>query len=212
MDPAISVNSVEISGKGTLPGAEARMLVHTCCGPCSVYPIKKMLEGRVKVQGYFFNPNIHPYSEFKKRLEAVKRLSSLLSVDIICEEDYTPTLFIDRMKKYRTIGEGGIPAKGARCMECYAMRLRKTAEKARALGFESFTTSLLYSRFQMHDEIKEIGRAVADDCGIRFFYDDFRPGWRQGIDESKAMGLFRQRYCGCVYSRMERDNGKRKNP
>lgn len=186
------------------------MLVHTCCGPCSVYPIKKMLEGRAEVRGYFFNPNIHPFSEFKKRLEAVKRLSGLLSIDFTCEEDYTPTPFIDRMKKYRTIGEGRIPAKAGRCTECYEMRLKKTAEKARELGFECFTTTLLYSRFQMHDEIREIGRAVAGELGLSFFYEDFRTGWQAGIDGSKAMGLFRQRYCGCIYSRIERNRGKGK--
>lgn len=192
--------------KGARP---ARILVHICCGPCSIIPLKKLLEGQSKVWGFFHNPNIHPYSEFKKRLESVKRLAALLSVDVIYDEAYRPTGFIKGMK--RSVSPGSAyPQKDARCRYCYSTRLEETAKAAKANGFDAFSSSLLYSRYQDHGEIRRLGVDLAEKYGIIFYYEDFRTFWQDGVDESKAAGLYRQKYCGCVYSKIERYSPKYK--
>ncbi|MBI5587998.1 MAG: epoxyqueuosine reductase QueH [Deltaproteobacteria bacterium] len=186
-----------------------RMLVHMCCGPCSIIPLKAALRGKCEVWGFFHNPNIHPYSEFLKRLSAVKRLASYLSIDLICDEKYRPTAFIKAMKA--SLHEKGVkfPPKGSRCSFCYSARLEKTALSAVANGFDSFTSSLLYSTSQDHEEVKRVGSDLGKKYGIPFYYEDFRKGWQEGIDTSKEMGLYRQKYCGCVYSKIERYSDKK---
>lgn len=193
-------------------GKKPRILVHMCCGPCSIIPLKSVLEGEAQVWGYFHNPNIHPFSEFRKRLEAVKTLAGLLAIDIICDEGYRPVEFIKGMKA-SIESEERFPAHGARCGYCYSTRLEATARAARDNGFDFFSSSLLYSRYQDHEKVKGYGFDLAEKYGILFYYEDFRAGWQEGIDLSKDMGLYRQKYCGCIYSRIERYSGKnRKKP
>lgn len=192
--------------------ARRRILVHMCCGPCSVYPLKTALQGSAEVWGYFHNPNIHPLSEFRRRLAAVKALASYLSIKVIYDEEYTPIRFIKGMKRSLETSTGtGVkyPPHGKRCSYCYSARLEQTARAAEANGFDSFSSSLLYSRYQNHEEIKRIGIDLEEKYGILFYYEDFRAGWQKGIDESKEMGLYRQRYCGCIYSKAERHAGKK---
>lgn len=177
-----------------------RILVHVCCGPCAVIPLKSALKGSAEVCGFFHNPNIHPYSEFKKRLAAVKTLAKLFSVDMIYDETYAPMRFI---KAVHGASPQKYPAKGIRCSYCYSSRLAATAKAAASRGFDAFTSSLLYSRHQKHDEIREIGEAEAQRHGVAFYYENFRRGWDEGIAESKAMGLYRHNYCGCIYSKLE---------
>lgn len=187
-----------------------RVLAHICCGPCSIYPLKVMLEGRTEVTGFFFNPNIHPRSEFKKRLEAAKTLAKYLSLNLLCAEDYAPSGFIKGARAASGLSRvKGYPEKDKRCLYCYASRLEETAKTAARLGFDAFSSSLLYSRYQRHDVIKAIGTALADKYGVSFFYMDFRTGWQEGINESRAMGLYRQKYCGCIYSKLEREREKK---
>jgi predicted adenine nucleotide alpha hydrolase (AANH) superfamily ATPase len=179
------------------------MLVHMCCGPCSIIPLKSALKDRYDIRGFFHNPNIHPYSEFLKRLSAVKTLASYLSIELICDEEYRPTAFVKGMKA-SIPSSPKFPPKGLRCSYCYSERLEKTARTASLNGFDSFSTSLLYSRYQNHDEVKRLGVDLGKKYGILFYYEDFRTGWQDGIDASKEMGLYRQKYCGCAYSRIER--------
>lgn len=190
------------------PMGSRRILVHICCGPCSIIPLKTALEGRARVWGYFHNPNIHPYSEFKKRLAAVKELAGYLSIDVIYDEEYRPTEFIAGVRSHLT-GDERFPAFGERCEYCYSSRLEETARTAAAKGFDAFSSSLLYSRYQDHEGIRALGLKLAEKYNVDFYYEDFRVGWQQGIDESKEMGLYRQKYCGCVYSRIERYSKKK---
>ncbi len=173
-----------------------RILVHMCCGPCSIYPIKRILEESFHVVGFFYNPNIHPEEEFRRRLDAVKRLSELMELEVILFEDYEPQPF------FQGVNEG--EDKGLRCMHCYTIRLEKTAEMAKELGFDGFSSSLLYSKYQSHELIREIGLRVAERYHIPFHYEDFRTGWRKGIEESRRLSLYRQKYCGCIFSKIER--------
>ncbi|MBI5903255.1 MAG: epoxyqueuosine reductase QueH [Deltaproteobacteria bacterium] len=211
---AASVDTAVVERKTVEVKTEGRILVHMCCGPCSIYPIKAMLP-RMAVWGYFHNPNIHPYAEFRKRVEAAKTLAGYLSIDIICDEEYRPLPFIRALKSSIPPDASGTrprhPPKDARCAFCYRTRLEETARAAKEMGFDCFSTSMLYSRYQYHKMIKEIGVDLAERYGILFYYEDFRDGWQEGIDRSKEMGLYRQRYCGCIYSRIERYSGKKPN-
>src|SRR3990170_2606014 len=138
--------------------AQGRMLIHMCCGPCSIVPLKAVLSGTFDVWGFFYNPNIHPKSEFYLRLDAVKKLAALLSLDVLYNEEYDPREFIKGLK-----AAGGGPYEGAthpafgpRCAFCYADRMEATAKAAVENGFDAFSTSLLYSRYQDHEGIKEL--------------------------------------------------------
>ncbi len=184
-----------------------RLLVQMCCGPCSIYPLKSALKGHADVWGFFYNPNIHPYSEFKKRLSAVKTLAGYLSVNLILNEEYKPVSFIKKLKS--SAGNVKYPPKDLRCGCCYSVRLEETAKAARSNGFDSFSSSLLYSKYQNHDEIREIGIGLGKKYGILFYYEDFRTGWQEGINESKEKGLYRQKYCGCIYSKIERYSNRK---
>ncbi|MBI5643773.1 MAG: epoxyqueuosine reductase QueH [Deltaproteobacteria bacterium] len=193
------VNKIDLSsGPEKIP---ARVLVHICCGPCSIMPLKAIL-GSAEVWGFFHNPNIHPYSEFKLRLDAVKKLAGFLSINVLYDEEYKPIPFIKGLKA--TSDGVKHPPKDVRCEFCYSTRLEETARAAKKNGFDAFSSSLLYSKYQNHEQIKGLGVDLAKKYGILFFYKDFRDFWQQGIDNSKEMGLYRQKYCGCVYSKIER--------
>jgi len=193
-----------LSGEASKRG---RILVHMCCGPCSIYPLKAMLGDRAEVWGFFYNPNIHPHSEFLKRLSAVKTLAGLLSINVILHEEYKPLPFIRNLKA--STGGQKHPPKDLRCRYCYGVRLEETAKAAKSNGFDAFSSSLLYSKYQNHEEIKELGVDLGKKYGILFYYEDFRAGWQDGINESKEKGLYRQKYCGCIYSKIERYSKKK---
>jgi predicted adenine nucleotide alpha hydrolase (AANH) superfamily ATPase len=172
------------------------ILFHICCAPCALYPYFRLKEEGLEPTGYFYNPNIHPYLEYKKRLDTVKEFASRVGLEVHYRDGYDLDHFLL-----------SIAGKGTRrCEHCYRIRLESAAAAAtaRGKGYGAFTTSLLYSKFQKHDLIKGIAKEVAAEHGIEFYYEDYRRGWREGIVESKAMGLYRQQYCGCIYSEKER--------
>ncbi|OGP13221.1 MAG: hypothetical protein A2052_08760 [Deltaproteobacteria bacterium GWA2_54_12] len=189
-------------------GARPKILVHICCGPCSIMPLKKNLGDTAEVWGFFHNPNIHPLEEFKKRLAAVKALAGYLELNVIYDEAYSPMSFVKGVRGHTGVADG-VPPFGKRCEYCYSERLEATAREASERGFDGFTSSLLYSRYQDHESIKRSGIEFARKYGIIFFYEDFRPLWQEGIDESKKLGLYRQKYCGCAYSKIERYSKKK---
>lgn len=169
------------------------MLMHTCCGPCSIYPVD-VLKKEVEVAGYFFNPNIHPYTEWKARREALAKYAADAGLDMIFDDSYPLEEFI----------RGVVNRGGDRCAFCYETRLRRTAAAARENGFNAFSTTLLVSPYQKHDLIREVGGAVSREAGIDFFYRDFRPGYGEAVARSRELGMYRQKYCGCIFSEKER--------
>ncbi len=187
-------------------GKPGRILVHMCCGPCSIYPLKSILGDHAEVWGFFYNPNIHPHSEFLKRLSAVKALAGYLSINVILHEEYKPLPFIKHLKALANNLKH--PPKDLRCSYCYSLRLEETAKAAKSNGFDAFSSSLLYSKYQNHEKIKELGIDLGKKYGILFYYADFRTGWQDGINESREKGLYRQKYCGCIYSKIERYSKK----
>jgi len=173
-----------------------KLLLHICCGPCALYPVKKLLSREFdKITGFFYNPNIHPPSEYKKRKDALSEASSKIGFKVIIP-DY-------KMEEYfrSVLSKEDSPE---RCSLCWELRLSETASFAKGNGFDAFTTTLLISPYQNHEKIKQIGEEIAGNTGVQFYYQDFRPGFKDGQDQAKKENLYRQQYCGCVFSELER--------
>jgi len=171
-----------------------RLLLHICCANCGIFPFERIRSNGIEVVGYFFNPNIHPYQEYQKRLEALKQYSERTGLEVIYRDEYLLEEFLRNVSSQPD----------RRCAYCYSLRLEATARVAKEKGFDQFSTTLLQSSHQDHQLIKETGERIARENGIPFYYEDFRPGWRRGFEVSKEMGLYRQQYCGCIYSEKER--------
>ncbi len=192
-----------------------KVLLHTCCGPCSLKVVEALREEGFEVTGFFANPNIHPMSEYLRRREAMDQAAARLEL---------PMLWGD--EAYNVSGWLGVVyalgvaenRDGERCRYCHESRLGLTAATAAAHGFDAFSTSLLYSRHQRHETIRAVGEgiaaaparygAVGPHGAPAFVYRDFRPLWQAGIDLSREWGLFRQNYCACIFSESERFAGK----
>ncbi|HET6421999.1 MAG TPA: epoxyqueuosine reductase QueH [Geobacteraceae bacterium] len=171
-----------------------KILMHICCAPCAIYPVSELRAGGKLVTGFFFNHNIHPYLEYRRRLDTVVDYAQKESLEIIVDEEY-------RLEEFLAV----VARKpDDRCGYCYRARLERTAEEAAVKGFDSFSSSLLYSRFQNHDMIRSLGEQAGEKFGVPFHYDDFRRGWQDGIRMSKESGMYRQQYCGCIYSEKDR--------
>lgn len=171
-----------------------RILLHTCCGPCALYPLRTLRTAGHVVTGFFYNPNIHPYQEYARRRDALLQMAEQEAMPLIMRDDYDLEDFLANVAQQPEL----------RCGYCYASRLRATAKAAAAEGFDAFSASLLYSRYQKHEQIRELGEQIGREYGMAFHYQDFRPGWQEGIRISKELGLYRQQYCGCIYSEKER--------
>jgi four helix bundle protein len=171
-----------------------KILLHICCANCAIYPLERIGEKGEEAIGFFFNPNIHPYQEYQKRLDALKQYSEKVGLEVIYRDEYLLEEFLENVS--HRVKE--------RCQFCYSIRLEATAREARDQGFDRFSTTLLQSTHQNHAQIKETGERIAQEVGIPFYYEDFRKGWRRGLEVSKSLGLYRQQYCGCIYSEKER--------
>jgi len=171
-----------------------KLLIHTCCAPCFVAPHKHLKEAGWEVHAFWYNHNIQPFLEYHKRLYALKQFTQQENIPLIVKDEYDLEKFL-RNSAFR---------ESTRCFSCYYERLKYAAIIARKGNFEAFTTTLLYSKYQNHQMIREIGESLAKEYGVRFFYDDFREYWKEGIELSKATGMYRQQYCGCIYSEHER--------
>lgn len=171
-----------------------KVLLHLCCGPCASYPLPFLLNEGHEVAAIFYNPNIHPYIEYEKRRAAARTLVNNHGIDLIVDAEYDPTIYLQNIAFQEQ----------HRCRICHQLRLEKTAELASNEGFDAFTTSLLVSPYQKHDLIKQSGEEYSLQYGVGFLYYDWRPYYRETITRSKEMGLYRQPYCGCIYSEWER--------
>ena len=159
--------------------------------------IQLFKEGGYGVTCFFFNPNIHPYKEFKKRLETLKQVAEMKGCELIASQQYPLEDFL--RGQLDAIGRGE-----KRCAYCYNLRLFETASTAKSLGFDAFSTTLLVSPYQDHELVREIGEMMMEKLGIPFVYRDFRGEWNESVRETKEMGLYRQVYCGCVFSERDR--------
>ena len=171
-----------------------RVLLHSCCGPCALYPLASLRGEGFEVSGFFFNHNIHPYQEYVKRRDAAVQMAEAEGLSLLMQDEYRLEEFLANVASE--------PA--ARCGYCYSSRLDVVAARARLEGFDGFTSSLFYSRYQNHDLMRVKAEEASERHGVAFLYRDFRPGWQEGIRRSKELGLYRQQYCGCIYSEKER--------
>jgi len=170
------------------------VLVHSCCAHCAAYTVEYWRQQRYEVSALWYNPNIHPYMEHQHRLQAMQSLAQEMKLPLIVIEGYG---IIDYFRQ--VVGH-----ESERCQYCFRLRLSKTAETAREMGFDAFTTTLLISSHQKHDLLRETGDDVARERGIDFLYADLRKRYSDSRRMTKPLNLYRQQYCGCVYSDWER--------
>ena len=171
-----------------------KILLHICCGPCAIYPVRILRQEGFDILGLFYNPNIHPYREYEKRRETARDFAAAESLALIMESGYPVERYF----------RGVAFAEEDRCRHCYRERLEQAFSVAREKGVDALTTTLLYSKYQKHDLIVSIAAELAKDYGVSFYYHDFREGWQEGIRLSKERLMYRQQYCGCIYSERER--------
>ena len=184
-----------------------KLLMHTCCAPCSVYCIDELRSRGIEPTLYWYNPNIHPYTEYMARRDCVKEYAQKINVKAVFEDEYGLDEFCKNVSKNIN----------ARCVNyCYLVRLRKTFEYAKANGYDTVTTTLLYSIYQKHDFIKKLMEDLRKEFEIDFLYIDFRKGFWQGHEKAIEQGLYMQKYCGCIFSEeqsfLDNTNNKPKLP
>lgn len=168
-----------------------KLLMHTCCAPCSVYCIEHLRKEGIEPTLYWYNPNIHPYTEYKLRRDTLKDYSESINVKAIFEEEYGLDSFC----------KNAINDLNNRCMNyCYKVRLERTAKYAKENGYDAITTTLFVSPYQRHEILKEMMQEIADKYGLEFVYRDFRIGFREGQAKAREIGLYMQKYCGCIFS------------
>lgn len=185
-------------------GEKPALLLHACCAPCSSHTLLFLCD-YFRITLYFFNPNIAPESEYIYRKEELIRLVKELGLDVeIISEDYDSAPFYELAK-----GLEDLPERGERCRKCIGYRLRKTAETAKKLGCDYFTTTLTISPHKDCEFINQYGGQLSEELGIDYLFSDFKKhdGYKHSIQLSKEYNLYRQDYCGCVYSRRAKENG-----
>jgi len=180
-------------------GERPSLLLHACCAPCSSHTLL-LLDKYFNITLYFCNPNISPESEFMYRLNELKRLVREMSLNTnIIEEKYNPEVFYSLAK-----GLESLPERGERCQKCISYRLEMAGHKAKQLECNYFTTTLTISPHKDCTFINECGAKISDKCGVEYLYSDFKKhdGYKHSIELSKQYNLYRQNYCGCIYSKI----------
>ena len=171
-----------------------KTLLHCCCAPCSVSCIQTLRAEGIEPVGLWYNPNIHPYQEYKARRDTLMAYAPSVNMELIVLEEYG-------LRDFVRLVSGDIDH---RCGKCYEMRLFETAKQAAEGGFDSFTSSLFISPYQNHELMREVAERAAAEFGVQFLYRDFRPYFKEGQNYAREHGFYMQKYCGCVFSEQER--------
>jgi epoxyqueuosine reductase len=174
--------------------------MHTCCAPCSVMCVQTLRGEGIEPTAYWYNPNIHPFTEYRARRNALREYAETIGMELTEEDDYGLRLFVHAVAE---------DIQG-RCAHCYEIRMEKAAQYAAEHGYSHFTTTLFYSPYQKHELLKETARRAAQRHGVQLLYRDFRPQFREGQRQARALGLYMQKYCGCVFSEEDRYTKKKK--
>ncbi|MDO5559460.1 MAG: epoxyqueuosine reductase QueH [Oscillospiraceae bacterium] len=177
-----------------------KLLLHICCAPCSVYCIASLRNEGIEPVGFWYNPNIHPVTEYKKRKNTLVDYAKAIDLKLVIQNEYGLREFI----------KGVYPDFDNRCGYCYRVRMDAAAKYAAENGFECFTTTLLVSPYQNHELIRKTGEMCALKYGIKFVYYDFSTGFREGQDKARELGMYMQKYCGCIFSEEDRYTKKKK--
>ncbi|MCX5667742.1 MAG: epoxyqueuosine reductase QueH [Candidatus Omnitrophica bacterium] len=178
------------------------VLLHICCAPCSIYPVEKLREEKHVTAGFFYNPNIHPYPEYLKRKDAVQMYSKSAKLSVTYSDYDLGDYFQHVVYNEETAN---------RCPVCWWIRMKKSAKFAKENGFDAFTTTLLGSPYQDHEVLKSICGDIAKSAEVKFYYDDFRTGFKNSQSAAKSKGIYRQNYCGCLFSEKERIEKKKRS-
>lgn len=176
-----------------------KILMHICCSNCAIYPVKTLKDEGHIITGLWFNPNIHPYQEYQDRLNALKKLQDMWNLNIEYIDYYGLYETSWRDEYFKNV----INKENKRCEYCYKSRLEETAKKAKEIDAHAFTTSLLVSPYQKFDMIVDIGRMMQEKYSVEFYGEDFRKGFSECKRLAREFELYRQKYCGCIYSREE---------
>ena len=184
-----------------------RLLMHACCAPCSSY-VLEYLTKYFDIDLFYYNPNISPYSEYEKRISELKRLITEMPLNgntAIIDGKYDPERFADIANGLETLPEGG-----ERCFKCYRLRMEEAAKTASEQGYDYFTTTLSISPHKNAEKINEIGQELEQKYRVKYLYADFkkRDGYKRSIQLSREYELYRQNYCGCIYSKTAAEKQK----
>ena len=180
-----------------------KLLLHVCCAPCMIHPLEELKRQGFEVSAIFYNPNIHPFSEYERRRGAIARLIKEANSALeIFYPEYDPADFFEKINFREPRQE--------RCRICWQLRLGRSAQAAKERGCEYFSTTLLVSPYQDQESLKEIGERAGEEAGVRFHAQDFRQGFKEAHAYARGIGLYCQKYCGCLYSQVERFNEKKK--
>ena len=171
-----------------------KTLLHICCAPCANQPIESLRAEGIEVAGLWYNPNIHPFTEYRERRNCLRTYAEMIKLPVIERDDYGLRPFV------REVAEDI----SGRCVKCYEMRLYETARQAKELGFDSFTSSLFISPYQNHELMKSVAERAADTYGVEFLYRDFRPYFKPGQERARELEMYIQKFCGCIFSEQER--------
>jgi len=189
-----------------------KLLLHCCCAPCSVSCVSSLRAENIEPHLFWYNPNIHPYTEYKSRRDCLNEFAKSKNLSLTLVDEYGLREFLSEV--YSQADSDSISLHPQRCKKCYRIRLEKTASFAAQEGYSAFSTTLLISPYQDHEEIKRVGEEMAKQYRIEFLYRDFRPLFREGQSAARAENFYMQKYCGCVFSEEERylsKNNTRKN-
>jgi len=185
-----------------------KLLLHTCCAPCSVSCVKNIRAEGVEPHLFWYNPNIHPYTEYSARRDCLNEFAHNEKLNLTLIDEYGLRFFLYNAAlpamEYPAQLSQSAKENESRCLKCYAIRLEKTAVFAAKEGFDSFTTTLLISPYQNHEAIKQTGEEMSSKYGIEFLYRDFRPLFREGQAAARSKNFYMQKYCGCIFSEEER--------
>jgi predicted adenine nucleotide alpha hydrolase (AANH) superfamily ATPase len=177
-----------------------RVLLHICCGPCAIYPFEDLAKAGFQVEGFFYNPNIQPQSEYSKRKEAVGEFKDKFAA-VVHFGEYQEHAYLDSVNSAKD--------KKARCEACFNLRLEGAHKFAQDNKFDFFTTTLLVSPYQDQQVIKNIGEKISQGSNIKFLFRDFRPGFKQAHTKARELNMYCQKYCGCLASLEERLRDKK---
>jgi len=180
-----------------------KLLLHTCCAPCSIQCVEFLAAEDIKPYLFWYNPNIHPFTEYRSRRDTLCIFALEKMLQLFTDDEYGLRSFIKNVTRIESESCGS-ESRTDRCLFCYRIRLERTARLAAERSFDAFSTTLLISPYQKHDAIKEIGEQVAKEFSVDFLYRDFRPRFHEGQRQARNFGYHIQKYCGCIYSEEER--------
>ena len=171
-----------------------KVLLHCCCAPCSLSCVEPLKNEDVDITAFWFNPNIHPFKEYEARRDCLVEFMENKKIHLVVKEDYGLREFVKNVAEDMD----------GRCVYCYSVRLEETAKYAKENGFDGFTSTLFSSLYQNHELMVKKANELAEKYGVEFYYRDFRPNFREGNQKAREMGLYLQKYCGCIFSEEDR--------